>query len=141
MDGIFAFKGGETSINQICYLSMFVYSFQVYDWPLSLLRKVEVWCCNFFWSGSIEKRGVPLIAWKTCCLPFEEGGFGLKQLVVLNRSLLLKRCWEIFSSNAVGCAFIRARFCHNGALRRSYAASSIWPGVKKFWPAVVENDR
>lgn len=86
-------------------------------------------------------RSSPLIAWRTCCLPFEEGGLGLKQLVVLNRSLLLKRCWEIFSSNAAGCAFIRARFCHNGVLRRSYAASSIWPGVKKFWPTVVENGR
>ncbi|PRQ40733.1 putative reverse transcriptase zinc-binding domain-containing protein [Rosa chinensis] len=108
---------------------------------VSLLKKVEGWCRNFFWSGSIDKRGIPLISWKTCCLPYEEGGLGLKQLVVLNRSLLLKRCWDVFSSNSPGGTFIRARFWRNGNVRRSYAASSIWPGVKKFWQIVYDSSR
>ncbi|KAK9931811.1 hypothetical protein M0R45_019074 [Rubus argutus] len=114
---------------------MFVYSFQVYEWPVSLLRRIEPWCRNFLWSGSINKRGIPLVAWKSCCAPISEGGLGLKQLVLLNRSLLLKSCWEIFSSNSEGCTFIRTRFSN----RRSYAPSSIWPGVRKFWSVVQNN--
>ncbi|KAL6191890.1 hypothetical protein ACLB2K_038279 [Fragaria x ananassa] len=77
--------------------------------------------------GSMDKRGVPLVAWKTCCAPMDEGGLGLKQLFVLNRSLLLKRAWEIYSSTSEGCSFLRNRFWRNGALQRSYASSSIWP--------------
>ncbi|KAL6142125.1 hypothetical protein ACLB2K_060408 [Fragaria x ananassa] len=119
--------------------SMVVYSFQIYEWPVNLLRRLEVWCRNFLWSGSMDKHGVPLMAWKTCCAPMDEGGLGLKQLVVLNRSLLLKNAWEIYSSTSEGCSFLRNRFWRNGALRRSYASSSIWSIIKRFWQQVIDN--
>ncbi|PRQ35239.1 putative ribonuclease H-like domain, reverse transcriptase zinc-binding domain-containing protein [Rosa chinensis] len=85
------------------------------------------------------KRGVPLVSWKSCCASVDEGGLGLRQLVLLNQSLLLKRCWEIYSSSAVSCLFIRNIFWRGGLMRRSYVPSSIWPGVKKFWSVVMEN--
>lgn len=62
----------------------------------------------------------------------EEGGLGLKQLLLQNQSLLLKRSWEVFSSTSIGGSFLRARFWRNGVVRRSYASSSIWPGVRRF---------
>ena len=68
----------------------------------------------------------------------KEGGLGLKQLVLLNRSFLLKKAWEVFSSNSVSCCFLRNRFFRNSKLRRSYATSSIWAGIKRFWPQVIE---
>lgn len=116
---------------------MLVYSFQVYEWPASLLKKLEVWSRNFLWSGSIDRRGVPLIAWKTCCSPLDEGGLGLKCLTLLNRSFLLKKCWEVYSSSSNGCKFLHVRFIRNGMPRSSYAISSIWLGLKKFWPQVL----
>lgn len=119
--------------------SMLVHSFQIYEWPISLLRRLEVWCRNFLWLGSTDKRGVPLLAWKTCCSPMDEGGLGLKQLVVLNRSLLLKKAWEVYSSSLESCSFLRARFWRHGALRRSYAKSSVWPGIKRCWQHVLDN--
>lgn len=113
-----------------------------YEWPISLLRSVEVWCRNFLWSGSIEKWGIPLVAWRFCCASINEGGLGLKQLVILNRSLLLiKRGWEIFSSRSEGCSFIHDHFWRNGIAYHSYSPSSIWPGVKKFWSVIQENAR
>ncbi|XP_062028531.1 uncharacterized protein LOC133744441 [Rosa rugosa] len=132
---------GRLQLLKSVFHSMLVYSFQVYEWPVSLLRRLEVWCRNFLWSGSIDKRGVPLVSWRTCCTSLEEGGLGLKQLVVLNHSLILKKSWEVFSSTSTGCSFLRARFWRNGVLRRSYACSSIWPGVKRFWAQVQENTR
>lgn len=128
---------GRLQLIKSVILSMFVYTFQVYKWPVSLLRRIEVWCRNFLWSGSIDKRGIPLVAWKSCCSSIEEGGLGLKQLVLLNRSLLLKRCWQIFSSSSEGCSFIRNRF----SKRRSYAPSSVWPGVRSFWGVIQDNSQ
>ncbi|KAL6144809.1 hypothetical protein ACLB2K_055499 [Fragaria x ananassa] len=130
---------GRLQLIKYVMASMVVYSFQIYEWPVTLLRRLEVWCRNFLWSGSIDKRGVPLVAWKTCCAPMDEGGLGLKQLGVLNRSLLLKKAWEIYSSTSNGCNFLRNRFWRNGVLRRSYATSSIWPGIKRFWQQVIDN--
>ncbi|KAL6225674.1 hypothetical protein ACLB2K_004523 [Fragaria x ananassa] len=130
---------GRVQLIKSVMASMVVYSFQIYEWPVNLLSRLEVRCRNFLWSGSMDKRGVPLVAWKTCCALMDEGGLGLKQLVVLNRSLLLKKAWEIYSSTSEGCSFLRNHFWRNGALRRSYASSSIWPCIKRFWQHVIDN--
>ncbi|KAM5584951.1 hypothetical protein ABKV19_004366, partial [Rosa sericea] len=67
----------------------------VYHWPRELLKKVQGWMRNFYWSGDPLKKGAALVAWKNCCLPKDCGGLGLKNIFTLNRSLLLKRCWEM----------------------------------------------
>ncbi|KAL6127132.1 hypothetical protein ACLB2K_075175 [Fragaria x ananassa] len=133
----FLSMAGRLQLIKSVIFSMLVYTFQVYEWPVSVVRKIEVWCRNFLWSGSIDKRGIPLVAWKSCCSPIAEGGLGLKQLVLLNRSLLLKRCWEIYTAQSEGCAFIHNRFSR----RKSYAPSSIWPGVRQFWKTVQDNSQ
>ena len=33
------------------------YSFNMYKWPVSLLKRVERWCQNFIWTGDILKKG------------------------------------------------------------------------------------
>ncbi|KAL6187555.1 hypothetical protein ACLB2K_038953 [Fragaria x ananassa] len=132
---------GRLQLIKSTIYSMLIHSFQVYQWPISLLRRLEVWCRNFLWSGSIDAHGVPLVAWKQCCSPLDEGGVGLKQLRVLNLSLLLKKAWDVFTSVSDGCTLLRTRFWRNGKLRRSYATSSIWPGVKHLWPHILENGK
>ncbi|KAL6182579.1 hypothetical protein ACLB2K_043998 [Fragaria x ananassa] len=133
----FLSMAGHLQLIKSVIFSMLVYTFQVYEWPVSVVRKIEVWCRKFLWSGSIDKRGIPLVAWKSCCSPIAEGGLGLKQLVLLNRSLLLKRCWKIYTAQSEGCAFIRNRFSR----RKSYAPYSIWPGVRQFWKTVQDNSQ
>ncbi|KAL6197994.1 hypothetical protein ACLB2K_027786 [Fragaria x ananassa] len=76
----FLSMAGRLQLIKSVIFSMLVYTFQVYEWPVSVVRKIEVWCRNFLWSGSIDKRGIPLVAWKSCCSPIAEGGLGLKQL-------------------------------------------------------------
>ncbi|KAK9941648.1 hypothetical protein M0R45_007349 [Rubus argutus] len=73
--------------------STLIYSFEVYEWPRSLLLKVQCWVRNFFWSGDPLKRGSTLLSWKLCCSPKNCGGLGLRNLFTLNRGLLLQRCW------------------------------------------------
>lgn len=66
---------------------------------------------------------------------------GLKCLTLLNRYFLLKKCWEVYSSSSNGCKFLHVRFIRNGMPRSSYAISSIWLGLKKFWPQVLLHGR
>lgn len=37
--------------------SHLIYSFQIYEWPKSLIRKVQRWTRNFFWNGDPLKDG------------------------------------------------------------------------------------
>jgi len=51
------------------------YSFNLYKWFISLLKKVEQWCRNFIWTGDILKKGIVIVNWATLCSPLENGRF------------------------------------------------------------------
>ena len=111
-----------------------VYSFQIYHWPSGILHELQSWVRNFFWTGDPLKRGLPLVSWSTCCKKKEEGGLGLRDLFEVNRSLLIKRCWEVVSSSSPASTFLRNRFLkENFNLIKSYKKSSVWLGLKKVW--------
>ena len=63
-----------------------------------------------------------------------EGGLGLRDLFEANRSLLIKRCWEVVSSSSPASTFLRNRFLkENFNFIKSYKKSSVWLGLKKVW--------
>ena len=93
-------RSGFSSCQEV---SMLVYSFHIYEWPMSLLRKIVSYCRNFLWSGSFDKRGIPLVSWHQFCAPMAKGGLGLTQLVVLNRAFLLKKGWDALLSSSSDC--------------------------------------
>ncbi|KAL6205977.1 hypothetical protein ACLB2K_023228 [Fragaria x ananassa] len=62
---------------------------------------------NFFWTGYPIKGGMPLVAWRQCCKPKEEGAS------VLLRARFLKEDFQPL---------------------KSYKRSSVWLGLKKVWP-------
>lgn len=68
-----------------------------YILPKGCIKTIESLCSRFLWSGNIEKRGVAKIAWSTVCLPKEEGGLGLRSLLVWNKVLCLKFIWLLLS--------------------------------------------
>lgn len=52
-------------------------------------------CRNFVWSGNVNQRAIPLVAWEKICLPRCEGGLGVKQLKQWNKATLAKNLWKI----------------------------------------------
>ncbi|KAM5574961.1 hypothetical protein ABKV19_014083, partial [Rosa sericea] len=118
--------------------SILIYSFHIYEWPKSLLNRVQGWMRNFFWNGDPIKSGSALVAWSTVCSPKSQGGLGLKNLFALNRSLLLKRCWEVASKASTSARFLHDRFLQVGLHPCSYyKKSAIWLGLKKLWPMLL----
>lgn len=78
---------------------------------------------------------MPLVAWRQCCKPKEEGGLGLRDLFEANRALLIKRCWDVLSSSSPVSVLLRARFLKEDFQPlKSYKRSSVWLGLKKVWP-------
>ncbi|KAK2663348.1 hypothetical protein Ddye_001922 [Dipteronia dyeriana] len=64
---------------------------------------------NFLWTGSCEERKLVRVAWNRCCRPYALGGLGLKDLVLLNDSLLRKLTWKLITSNNFAFTFLRER--------------------------------
>lgn len=49
---------------------------------------------NFLWSGLKEKRGMTWVSWKSVCKPKEEGGNGIKDIVLFNGAPQSKCLWR-----------------------------------------------
>ena len=48
--------------------------------------------------GAERIKRYPLVAWDKVFLPKKNGGLGIKKLIHLNKALLAKKIWHIFSS-------------------------------------------
>jgi hypothetical protein len=90
---------GRTQLVKSVIHSMLMHSISVYAWPVSLLKSIETWARNFIWSGDISKRKLVTVSWKKVCMPYSEGGLGLRSLISLNEASNLKLCWELLHSD------------------------------------------
>ncbi|GKC59563.1 hypothetical protein Tco_1087161 [Tanacetum coccineum] len=50
---------------------------------------------DFLWSQSDESKGKAKVAWKSVCKPKNQGGLGLKDLMMWNKALFIKHLWNI----------------------------------------------
>ncbi|KAI9192875.1 hypothetical protein LWI28_028829 [Acer negundo] len=111
--------------------SSFVHSFMIYKWPFSLLSLINRKLRNFLWTGSCEKTKLVRVAWDRCCRPYSQGGFGLKDLRLLNDSLLRKFTWKFITSDGFAFSFLRERYLkHLQKPHEGYVTSSIWSSFR-----------
>jgi hypothetical protein len=118
---------------------MLVYSFHVYLWPHSLLKKLEKWIRNFIWSGDINTKKICTVAWKKVCTTYDAGGLDLRPLDKINSSLMLQLCWKFLSSDEQWASLCRAKYLRHGKPINNYVKSSIWYGIKNHVATVKAN--
>ncbi|XP_058775196.1 uncharacterized protein LOC131649451 [Vicia villosa] len=53
---------GRTQLVKSVILSMVVHSISIYNWPGSIIKKIESRLRNFIWSGSIDKKKLVTVA-------------------------------------------------------------------------------
>ena len=116
------------------YNIILAYSFNLYKWPVSLLKQVEQWCRNFIWTGDILKKGIATVKWDTICSPLENGGLKIINLHHENNAYLLKLAWNFAYSNKPWSLLLKARILKSKyEVRMVYRSSSLWPGIKQFY--------
>ncbi|KAL9690876.1 hypothetical protein QQ045_011288 [Rhodiola kirilowii] len=70
------------------------YWMRVLLFPKFVIKKVTAICRNFLWSGA-SSSNKNLVAWKAVTKPKDEGGLGIKNLIIFNKALLLKQVWDL----------------------------------------------
>lgn len=73
--------------------------FTAFILPKGCIAQIQSLCSRFLWSGDVTKRCVPKVSWDVTCLPKKEGGLGLRNLTVWNRTLCLRLIWVLFYSS------------------------------------------
>lgn len=66
--------------------------------PKGCLKRIQSLCSKFLWSGNISGPVQYKVAWDTICLPKEEGGLGLRDFSLWNKTLCLRLLWLLFAN-------------------------------------------
>ncbi|CAA7014913.1 unnamed protein product [Microthlaspi erraticum] len=64
--------------------------------PKACIKRINSLCSIYLWKGNIEGHNSARVSWATVTLTKEEGGLGIKDLVVWNRACCLKLIWLLF---------------------------------------------
>lgn len=93
-----SFAGRLQLISSVIY-GLVNFWFTAFSLPKGCLKDIEKLCNRFLWVGDLSRRTSAKVSWKEICLPKSEGGLGLRNLLVWNKSLNLKLVWLLFSSS------------------------------------------
>ncbi|KAL0289058.1 UNVERIFIED_CONTAM: hypothetical protein Scaly_2713200 [Sesamum calycinum] len=63
--------------------------------PKGILKILEKKMRRFLWHGS----GNAKVAWEQICKPKQEGGLGIRSLMIMNQALMLKQLWRLIQND------------------------------------------
>ena len=130
---------GRATLIRSVITGSFVHSFMIYKWPSSLLSLINRKLRNFLWTGSCEETKLVWVAWYRCCRPYSQGGLGLKDLRLLNDSLLRNFTWKFMTSDSFAFTFLRERYLkHLQKPRGGYVTSSIWSSLRMNYSSLLK---
>ena len=84
-----SFASRRQLISSVIY-DMLNFWFSTVLLPKGCIKQVESLCSRFLWNGNITTRASARISWANCCLPKAEGGLGLRDLILWNKTPNLK---------------------------------------------------
>ncbi|KAE8675718.1 hypothetical protein F3Y22_tig00111648pilonHSYRG00320 [Hibiscus syriacus] len=101
--------------------------------PDCLVQDLVIGMQRYWWSGDANKRGWPMVAWKTMCKPKREGGLGFRDLYSFNLALLGKQFWcFIKEPDSLVASVFRAKYFPNGDILHATLkdmSSFAWKGL------------
>ena len=77
---------------------MFMFSFEV---PRGVLKKLDYYRSRFFWQEDDHKKKYRLAKWSILCRPKDQGGLGIQDLDIQNKSLLYKWLFKLIKEDGI----------------------------------------
>ena len=76
-------------------LSINVYWSQIFILPKAVLKKINLICRAFLWTGTCNSPKPGYVSWNEVCKPITYGGLGFRSLVAWNVAFIGKLVWGI----------------------------------------------
>ena len=115
---------GRLTLIKSVILGAFTHSFFMYKWPNSILKDLNSCIRNFLWSGSTQERKLITVAWNDVYKSISNGGLGLKELSLANKTFLKKSAWDFFSNCNWISSFLKKHFLKYGWLPKKFISTS-----------------
>jgi hypothetical protein len=95
----FVSLGGRIVLINAVLNSLPIFFLSYLKMPVKVWREVVKIQRNFLWGGLENKKGMCWVKWSEICKPKREGGLGIKDLRLMNSSLLAKWRWKLLNED------------------------------------------
>ncbi|KAL2248022.1 UNVERIFIED_CONTAM: putative mitochondrial protein [Sesamum indicum] len=93
-EGISLSYAGRIQIIKSVLSAMSIYWASAFILLKAIIKQIEKCLRTFLWKGT-STSGYAKVAWKDVCEPIKEGGQGIKDIGILNRSLIAKKLCDV----------------------------------------------
>lgn len=91
-------QAGKLQITNAVFLALPTYYMCSLELPKTVIKQIDKFRKHCLWRGSnLSGRTQPKATWKMVCVPKEEGGLGVINIEVHNKSLLMKNFDKFFN--------------------------------------------
>jgi hypothetical protein len=73
-----------------------------FQFPKRVLKRLDYFQSRFFWQDDSEKRKYRLAKWSVVYRPKDQGGLGIQDLEIKNRSVLGKCLFKLLVEDGIG---------------------------------------
>nr|CCA66178.1 hypothetical protein [Beta vulgaris subsp. vulgaris] len=109
--------GGRLTLIKSSLSNLPLYFMSLFPIPKGVVEKINKITRRFLWSGDMEKRSIPLVAWKIAQLPKDMGGLGIGNIFHKNSAMLSKWMWRLLSdSSPIWCQVVCNKYKYQGTL-------------------------
>ena len=108
--------GGRVVLIKAVLTGLSVYWFALARCPESILNILHKHIYNFLWGTSAGHSSSHLANWELLALPFEFGGWDIKNLEWFGISLRLKSLWHLLTGTGTWCRIITHKYLKNRPL-------------------------
>lgn len=118
-----------------------VYWAHIYANPKKILEDIRKVIINFIWNGKEDRGRYHLVRWEDIMWPKSNGGWGLKDIHIFGRVLLIKSFWHGMRINGIWREIIQYKYPEAGDLEHMFlngwdckrGGSASGNGFRKCW--------
>ncbi|KAL9665495.1 hypothetical protein QQ045_020915 [Rhodiola kirilowii] len=130
---------GKEVLIKVVLQAIPIYAMMCFKVPDSLIKRIVSIVSKYWWSNSMEGRGIHWCRFGKLCDSKEDGGLGFRNLTIFNEALLAKQVWRLLvCQDNLTTKLLKAKYFRESNIfdiqlgaRPSFAWRSIWNVSRK----------
>ena len=134
--------GGRLVLLNSVLSSLPIFMMSFFEIPKGVLKNLDHFRSRFFLQGSSDKHKYRLAKWDILCHPKEQGGLGILDLQLQNKSLLAKWLVKLLNTEGLWQTLLTNKYLRTKSLTQVSAKpydSHFWRGLMKIQDEVFSN--